>query len=170
MLVRLVLLPCLAVMLLVPSAALAAAERTIGTGPGQSRADADRPTVERGLLYASPDGEPLRMDLWRPTRESPGGAPAMLWVHGGGFHSGDRTRMAAYARRSAEAGMVAATIDYRLLPHEKVRRLGLEAASTRPPRRTPRPRSATCGQRAAARHRSAAHRHRGRLRPARSPR
>ncbi len=120
-------LPLLVALLACTPAASSAAPRA-ETSP-QPGAGAARPVVERGLVYASPDGIALRMDLAHPPRTRPAGAPAMLWVHGGGFHSGDRSRMAAYMRRTAAAGMVSATIDYRLLPHDEVQRLGLESAS-----------------------------------------
>ena len=85
--------------------------------------------VERAVPFgARPDGRTLRMDVHRPAvRMRTGGAPAMVWIHGGGFHSGDRARMTPYARAFARRGWVAATIDYRLRPHAEIRARGYAA-------------------------------------------
>ena len=82
--------------------------------------------VERGVPFAArSEGRVLRMDVHRPAlRLRTGGAPAMVWIHGGGFHSGNRARMAPYARAFARRGWVAATIDYRLRPHAEIRARG----------------------------------------------
>jgi acetyl esterase/lipase len=47
---------------------------------------------------------------------APGGRPAVLLIHGGGWWTGDRSDMSRGADRLARAGYVAATIDYRLVP------------------------------------------------------
>nr|MBA2350030.1 alpha/beta hydrolase [Solirubrobacterales bacterium] len=95
----------------------------------EPRAPTPAAAIERGLLYAVPDGLPLAMDLAHPARTPRRGAPAVVLVHGGGFHSGARGRMRPYLRPLAAAGFVAATIDYRLLPHAEVLDRGLEASS-----------------------------------------
>ncbi len=79
--------------------------------------------VDRAGSFAARGGPTLRMDVFRP---APRGdrAPAIVWVHGGGFHSGGRARMAPHAAFFAREGYVAATIDYRLQPHAEVRRHG----------------------------------------------
>jgi acetyl esterase/lipase len=82
------------------------------------------PVVDSNVAYATRGGQVLRMDVHRPGRPRPGGSPAIVWVHGGGFHSGTRHRMTRYARFFARRGWVAATIDYRLRSKADVRRHG----------------------------------------------
>lgn len=76
--------------------------------------------VERGLVYASRGGEPLRLDLYLPT-ETREAVPAVVFVHGGGWRAGDRTSVApgeqpitAIAAAFARHGLAFVTIDYRL--------------------------------------------------------
>ena len=77
-------------------------------------------TFYEGISYSLRDGHrPLLLDLHVPG--SPGGAaPVVVWIHGGGFSSGDRRylpdTMAAGSVFEAllKAGMAVATIDYRL--------------------------------------------------------
>ncbi|MFN8559249.1 MAG: hypothetical protein U0531_18560 [Dehalococcoidia bacterium] len=46
---------------------------------------------ERDIVYCTAAGVPLTMDLYRPPdRERP--APAVLFVHGGGWTAGDKSR------------------------------------------------------------------------------
>jgi acetyl esterase/lipase len=55
-----------------------------------------------------------KLDLWVPgvaRRRA-----VLLFIHGGGFRSGDKEQMAGYARLYAQGGFVSATIDYRLAP------------------------------------------------------
>jgi acetyl esterase/lipase len=54
----------------------------------------------------------LRADLYRPAGKGP--FPAVLLMHGGAFQTGNRSYFSAYARQLADAGIVAATIDYTL--------------------------------------------------------
>ena len=76
--------------------------------------------VTTGVVFAAADpaaglDTALRLDLYRSIDDTAGGRPVVIWVHGGGFISGDRGQMAAFARDSAQRGFVAASIDYRQL-------------------------------------------------------
>lgn len=55
------------------------------------------------------------MDVYLP-EDGAIGRPAVMLIHGGAWKFGDRSAYAAHAQRFAEAGWVATTIDYRLLP------------------------------------------------------
>jgi acetyl esterase/lipase len=70
---------------------------------------------EEGIIYSTPDGESLALNLARP---KPDGEmlPAILCIHGGGFRAGKRESYDALCVRLAEKGFVAATITYRLAP------------------------------------------------------
>lgn len=68
--------------------------------------------VDEGVQYAAPDGQPLLMDIYRPS--GPGPFAAVVLVHGGGWQFGERGNLADYAQYLAENGLAAFTIDYRL--------------------------------------------------------
>ncbi|WP_329562709.1 alpha/beta hydrolase [Kitasatospora sp. NBC_01266] len=78
--------------------------------------------VHEGLNYAVPPGfRPLLLDLHLPPRPADGApVPVVVWVHGGGFHSGDRRELpqtlppgSLWAALTG-AGIAVATVDYRL--------------------------------------------------------
>jgi acetyl esterase/lipase len=70
---------------------------------------------EENIVYSTPDGESLALNIARPKVES-GMRPAVLCIHGGGFRAGKRESYDALCMRLAEKGFVAATITYRLAP------------------------------------------------------
>ncbi len=63
--------------------------------------------------FARPQGVPLFLDLYHPGVSN---APVVVYIHGGGWISGDRTMYAEEAEWAAENGFAAAVIDYRLAP------------------------------------------------------
>lgn len=70
------------------------------------------------LLYAEPDGQSLRLDLFLP-REGEGPFPAAVFFHGGGWSGGARTQFWRQAAHLAGRGFVAATVQYRLAPRSR---------------------------------------------------
>ena len=77
-----------------------------------------RPDVVRlrGLAYG--DGPHRTLDVYH-RRDRPAGAPVLLHVHGGGFHSGNKAREARPLIRhlTSRRGFVCVSADYRLQPH-----------------------------------------------------
>jgi acetyl esterase/lipase len=71
-------------------------------------------SIDRALVYASPAGEDLHADVYRPPGEGP--FPAVLVVHGGSWTRGSRSRMTRVAERLAGSGYTAVSVDYRLAP------------------------------------------------------
>jgi predicted esterase len=79
--------------------------------------------VTSGIQYGTaPDanGDPvaLRLDLYQPpASDTQAGRPALVWVHGGGFSSGDKTNVVPVdvANTFAKMGYVVVSINYRLL-------------------------------------------------------
>lgn len=65
-------------------------------------------------VYASPDGVPLHVDLFRPDRGE--ASPVVICIHGGGWISGERTDMRPEARWLVQNGFAAACPSYRLAP------------------------------------------------------
>jgi acetyl esterase/lipase len=73
------------------------------------------PVRQSSLVYAAPEGEPLRLDLYRSASLlSP--APAVIVIHGGSWQSGERNQLADLNRHLASRGYVVAAIGYRLAP------------------------------------------------------
>ncbi len=98
---------CLGVVWLLGSSAGLGAE----VGPGPAR-------VLRDIAYLGP-GRPETLDVYIPARaklDPP--SPAIVWIHGGGWTSGDKAeeRARAVGQALADAGYVCASIDYRLGP------------------------------------------------------
>ena len=70
---------------------------------------------EEGIVYSSPGGEQLALNLARPKTDGKH-LPAVLCIHGGGFRAGKRESYDALCVKLAGQGFVAATITYRLAP------------------------------------------------------
>lgn len=112
-------------------AALAAAALWVSPWPGVLviRAIFDRgaataaaglePLVPAGVTtttHAYDPGDPdAVLDLHRPDRPRPGG-PLVVWIHGGGFVSGQRADLDAWTRILAGRGYAVANIDYTIAP------------------------------------------------------
>ncbi|WP_155121345.1 alpha/beta hydrolase fold domain-containing protein [Bryobacter aggregatus] len=69
------------------------------------------------LEYSNVGGK-LEMDILRPQNLS-GLAPAVLFIHGGGFRAGNRQSYLALAAKLAQRGYVTATASYRLAPRNQ---------------------------------------------------
>ncbi|HUK60699.1 MAG TPA: alpha/beta hydrolase [Stellaceae bacterium] len=82
------------------------------------QAPRDELAVERNASYG---GDPLqKLDLWRPVgKPAAGGAPIVLFVHGGGFVRGDKGDYDNIPAYFARHGMVGANMNYRLAPKAK---------------------------------------------------
>ncbi|QNN21828.1 alpha/beta hydrolase [Planctomycetales bacterium ZRK34] len=65
-----------------------------------------------GLVFASPGGHKLQLDLYMPQGvEKP---KLVVYIHGGGWRSGSRTRMPWFTNPILDAGYALASVDYRL--------------------------------------------------------
>ena len=71
--------------------------------------------VTRDVLFAAPDGHPLRLDVYEP-REGEGLRPAIVVVHGGAWFHGDKSDYAfgLHDRWLAGQGYVVFDVQYRL--------------------------------------------------------
>ena len=75
--------------------------------------------VTRDIVYSSTtdyQGHPidLKLDIYRPVGDTATNRPAVMWMYGGGFTSGDKNQLASYADDSAKRGYVGVAINYRL--------------------------------------------------------
>ncbi|WP_372718434.1 alpha/beta hydrolase fold domain-containing protein [Novipirellula sp.] len=66
-------------------------------------------TVHRDLVFADPDGQPLKLDLYLPASASK--APLVIWIHGGGWRAGSKAKPPI--RKLTEHGYALASISYR---------------------------------------------------------
>ncbi|SFW85099.1 alpha/beta hydrolase [Amycolatopsis australiensis] len=99
---------------------------TVAAGDGIT-APAASPLLDGGTVeYCRPDGIPLEMDITRP-RPAAGPAPVALFLHGGGFVTGNRrpagpgallagARLVPLRDALTARGFAVASIDYRLAP------------------------------------------------------
>lgn len=85
------------------------------------KAEATRPELPRGvvahadLLYRAAGGRKVRLDLYLPNRPAPpGGWPAVVAIHGGGWRGGSKELVRPMATELAQHGYAVAAIDYRL--------------------------------------------------------
>jgi acetyl esterase/lipase len=67
------------------------------------------------VVYAETGGVPLRFDHYRPVQVT-GAAPAVVFVHGGGWMRGDPSQAAGNALHFAKEGIATVSISYRLAP------------------------------------------------------
>jgi len=68
----------------------------------------------KGIEYKNIDGKSLQIDMYRPYNYIPGG-PLLLFIHGGGWKSGERSDYLVYLIAFARKGYTTATVSYRLL-------------------------------------------------------
>ncbi len=68
-----------------------------------------------GLVYADAPVQ-LRLDIHQPAVRVVGQTPTVVWIHGGGWISGDKDMLANYLKVLAGHGMTTVSIDYTLAP------------------------------------------------------
>ena len=71
------------------------------------------PMVVRDLVYSTPDNRPLKLDLYLPVDAAEKKRPVVVWIHGGGWHSGSK-RNGGRLLPMVGKGFVVADINYRL--------------------------------------------------------
>lgn len=72
--------------------------------------------ITRDVTYCTADGVALKMDIYRP-KVAAQPAPALLFVHGGGWTSGDKANVGTLERAAlVTRGYVIASAEYRLAP------------------------------------------------------
>lgn len=69
--------------------------------------------MKTDLVYANYGPRQVRLDLYLP-KDGDGPFPAVVWVHGGGWQNGDKTRFRRQSALLAAKGLAGACIDYRL--------------------------------------------------------
>lgn len=79
---------------------------------------APRPGVELDIVYAKAGERELRLDLYSPEGQE-GALPCVLVFHGGAWFSGNKRDMAGVCEAISQAGMRAASVEYRLAPKDR---------------------------------------------------
>jgi acetyl esterase/lipase len=72
--------------------------------------------VQRGLTYATVDGEALKVDVYQPRTAATKPRPVIVLIHGGAWEGGDKGDLVYEAGSFASLGYVAVSIEYRLAP------------------------------------------------------
>ncbi|HOX39572.1 MAG TPA: alpha/beta hydrolase [Candidatus Brocadiia bacterium] len=86
---------------------------------GVCRAQAEGGIIfEKDLVYGSPGGEDLYLDMARP-ETGDGPFPGIVCIHGGGWKAGNKAKYQGAIKEFARAGFVAVTVQYRLAPKAK---------------------------------------------------
>jgi acetyl esterase/lipase len=73
------------------------------------------PVSVQKLIYASPGGRDLALDLYLPGKLK-GRAPVIVFLHGGGWSGGTTTTGPDFRRFFAQEGFAMASVEYRLTP------------------------------------------------------
>ena len=79
--------------------------------------EAGRMTVVRDIVYRKDDNETKgrnKLDIDLPRGKT--GYPVLFWIHGGGLHSGDKSKIAEVAGRFVAEGIGVVSANYRLYP------------------------------------------------------
>ncbi|MDJ0702838.1 MAG: alpha/beta hydrolase [Leptolyngbyaceae cyanobacterium MO_188.B28] len=70
--------------------------------------------IKRGIVFANPDGESLKLNSYRPI--NPGKYPAIVVIYGGGWRSGSPDDHESFSRYLAAQGYSVVALDYRHAP------------------------------------------------------
>jgi arylformamidase len=73
---------------------------------------AQEPKTQKGIPYAEPKNERQMLDVYAPTTGK--NLPVVVWIHGGGWHSGDKKDVKQKPQAFTDKGFVFVSINYRL--------------------------------------------------------
>jgi acetyl esterase/lipase len=91
-----------------------------------SRLLAGEPKVYRGLPYAEPKNERQMLDVYAPVEGT--NHPVVIWIHGGGWHSGDKKDVGSKPQAFVNRGFVFISINYRLWPSVTIQQIAEDVA------------------------------------------
>ncbi|MFG1796415.1 alpha/beta hydrolase fold domain-containing protein [Nocardia sp. NPDC049149] len=107
------------------AAVLAAHISVVSLAPSASSQPISANEVQRGIVYTGQGRSPMKLDLYLPKGNDAALRPLVIYIHGGGFTSGDRTNLGAplpwgtvesNANELNARGYAVASIDYGLAP------------------------------------------------------
>ena len=85
-----------------------------------------KPKVHRGLLYAEPGSELQTLDVYAPVEGK--NLPVIVWIHGGGWHRGDKSEMDKKPQAMVDKGFVFVSVNYRLFPAVTIKQIAADVA------------------------------------------
>lgn len=71
--------------------------------------------LERDIAYAEPKNQRQMLDVYRPAAGK--NSPVVVWVHGGGWRTGDKTEVASKPLAFTRKGLVFVAVNYRFVPN-----------------------------------------------------
>lgn len=87
---------------------------------------AAEPSVHRDLAYAEPKNARQTLDVYAPPEGK--NHPVLIWIHGGGWQSGDKKDVAGKPQAFVDRGFVFVSVNYRLLPDVTIRQIAADVA------------------------------------------
>jgi acetyl esterase/lipase len=87
---------------------------------------AAEPKIVRGISYTEPKHEQQALDVYAPSAGKD--HPVAIWIHGGGWHSGDKKEVGSKPQAFVDRGFVFVSINYRLWPSVTIRQIAEDVA------------------------------------------
>src|SRR5262245_50645690 len=87
---------------------------------------AAEPKVTRDIAYADTKHEKQTLDVYAAADGK--NRPVAIWIHGGGWHSGDKSEVGHKPQALVERGFVFVSINYRLWPTVTIREIAQDVA------------------------------------------
>jgi arylformamidase len=87
---------------------------------------AAEPKVQRDVPYAEPKNERQRLDVYAPAKGK--NHPVVVWIHGGGWHSGDKKDVQKKPQGFVDRGFIFVSINYRLWPRVTIKQIAQDVA------------------------------------------
>ena len=87
---------------------------------------AAEPKVHRDLPYAEPKNEWQTLDVFAQSEGK--NLPVVVWIHGGGWHKGDKSEVQKKPQAFVDKGFVFVSINYRLFPHVTIKQIAGDVA------------------------------------------
>jgi arylformamidase len=82
--------------------------------------------VHRDLAYVTPPAERQNLDVYAPKEGRD--HPVVVWIHGGGWQSGDKAEVDAKPQAFVDRGYVFVSVNYRLLPAVTIQQMAADVA------------------------------------------
>jgi acetyl esterase/lipase len=83
-------------------------------------------SVRRDLPYAEPKNGLQTLDVYAPADGK--NHPVVIWIHGGGWHSGDKKDVSSKPQAFVDRGFVFVSINYRLWPSVTIQQIAADVA------------------------------------------
>ncbi len=87
---------------------------------------AAEPKVARDIAYSEPKTEKQTLDVYAPADGKQ--MPVVVFIHGGGWQSGDKKEVDKKPQAFTDRGFVFVSVNYRLLPNATINQMGQDVA------------------------------------------